>query len=297
MDNRLEHCDIDTVKVDDFHVEPQNEHDLVKIPGGFDFTPMLEKAETLAAHYGVVVAMDGNVLGSGTFVIANGIHGILTAHHVASVPYLRKGNFSLSIRDDVPHRLEVKASHFEHIDLGNSRKNRFEHTGPDLSFLMITDSTLLETLASKKSFYPLIQKTNISQYPSNKLRQLPCFVSGSPQEFSKELGRHKGQPLTKFVHLQVPGLFRSLKNKNGFDYLHLEVGSGVQGYPTDYGGVSGGGIWIPVADETKHGDVDFYPVLQGVVFYQSRPYKQGTRRLLIGHGPNSIYSQLIQKIL
>ena len=192
---------------------------------------------------------------------------------VAIVPYKRKGEFSLCIRGDVVHRLAIKTSQFEHIVLGDSRQNRFEHTGPDLSFLMITDSKLLGTLASKKSFYPLIQKTDISQYPRNKLRQLPCFISGSPQEFSQEMGKHKGELLTKFVHLQVPALFHSLKHKNGFDYLRLEVGSGVQECPRDYGGVSGGGIWLPIAQETKTQDFDFHPVLQGVVFYESRPYR------------------------
>jgi hypothetical protein len=289
----------ETMKVQDFQFEQQKEPDLVKLPTDFDFDSILEKAEILSHHYGVIFAQDGKVFGSGTLVTANGIHGILTAHHVAIIPYLREGEeFCFCIRDDMAHCVDANTSQFQHVFLGDSRRNRFEHSGPDLSFLMITDPKLLATLSSKKSFYPLVRTTDFSQCPPDKLRQYPCFVSGSPQELSTDMGIYKGERLTKFVHLQLPGVFRSLKQKQGFDYLRLEVWRGIRGFPKEYGGVSGGGIWVPVAQEMKTADVDFYPVLQGVVFYESCPYngEGGPRRLLIGHGPDSIYRLLLQKL-
>jgi hypothetical protein len=78
--------------------------------------------------------------------------------------------------------------------------------------------------------------------------------------------------------------------------IRLPSSTGVHGYPTKYGGVSGGGIWMPTMQEMRNGEIDFVPLLQGVVFYQSRPYWKLTRRLLVGHGPRSIYGRLLQEL-
>jgi hypothetical protein len=284
------------MKVGTIEVEAQREYDLVKMPVEFDYVAMLDEAQRLASNYGIIFVIDGKVRGSGTLVIAKGIHGILTAHHVAKLPFLKEGGeFSLCIRDDKIHRLDVRTCQFQHIVLGNSKKNRLAHTGPDLSFLMITDSTLQSTLNGIKSFYPLIRHTDISKYPEDKLRKMPWAISGSPEEFSQELGMYKGERLTKFSDFHVPAVFRSLKRKNGFDYLHFEVDSGINGCPKEYGGVSGGGIWL-IMQKGKNGQVVFFPQLQGVVFCESRPCKNETKRILIGHGPDSIYDGVIQAL-
>jgi hypothetical protein len=284
------------MKVGNLELERQPERDLVKMPADFDYEPMLDKAQRHASNYSVILIRDGQVFGSGTLVTAKGVHGILTAHHVALVPE-KKGElgFSLCIRGDVIHRLDVNTAQFHHVILGDSRPH-FEHSGPDLSFLMITDRNLYATLDSVKSFYPLIKHCDVAGYPNEKMRQIPWVVSGSPAEFSKELGVYKGEMLTKHCDFHLPVHFRSLRQKGGFDYFRFEVHSGVYGYPTKYGGVSGGGIWMATMQEMRNGDIDFPPMLQGVVFYQSQPYKGQTRRLLIGHGPDSIYSRLIQAL-
>lgn len=280
-------------------IVPQVEAKVVKMPSDFDFSQAVDQAQSLAENYALVFVIDGKVVGSGTLVIANGTKGILTAHHVAKVLYGKEnGGFSLGFRFDTIHSLDVTVRQFEHIVIGESGKNGFEHTGPDLSFLMLTDDQLSATLGSKKSFFPLKAKVeiDISKIPPEQLRETPFFISGSPQEFSKDDGRYQGKRLKRFAHLQMQATFRSLRQKNGFDYLRFQVASGVQDYPSHFGGVSGGGIWLAVGQHTAGQDVLFHPVLQGVVFYESAPYKHNTRRLLIGHGPSSIYSSLIQRI-
>ena len=285
------------MKVGTIEVEPQSEPDLVKMPAEFNYGPILDKAQRLVSNYVIIFVADGKVFGSGTLVTAKGVHGILTAHHVAIVPFLRgESEFSLCIRGDVIHRLDVKTSQFEHIVLGNSKKNRFEHTGPDLSFLMITDPKLRSTLNGKKSFYSLIKRADIAPYPEDKLRKMPWTISGSPEEFSQELGMYRGERLTKFSDFHVPAVFRSFKQKKGFDYLHLEVDSGINECPKSYGGVSGGGVWLTIMQQMENGEIDFPPMLQGVVFYESRSYNNETKRMLIGHGPDSIYNRLIQAL-
>jgi len=284
------------MKAGSWEVEPQAERDLVKLPEDFDYDVPLEKAFRHASNYAVALVLDGQVFGSGTLVSAKGVHGILTAHHVMLVPE-RKGveEFSLCIRNKTVHRVDVGKSQFHHVVLGDSRR-QFEHSGPDLSFLMLTDENLLATLSSVKSFYPLIEHCDVSSYPGDKMRLLPWAVSGSPAEFSEDLGLHRGERLTKFCDFHLAAHFRSLRQKGDFDYFRFEVHSGVHGYPSKYGGVSGGGIWMPIMQEMRSREIDFVPVLQGVVFYQSRPYCGMTRRLLVGHGPRSIYEQLIRAL-
>jgi hypothetical protein len=282
------------MKVETIEVEPQTKGYVVRMPAGFDSRAMLDKAQRLASNYAIIFGIDGKVFGSGTLVTAKGVHGILTAHHVAMVPHLKEGGeISLCICDGVIHRLNARTSQFEHIVLGDSKKNRFQHTGPDLSFLMITDPELLSTLKARKSFYPLIKRADTAKCPEDKLRKMHWAISGSPEEFAQELGMYNGEKLTKVSDFHVRAELRSLKQKKEFDYLRFEVYSGIHGCPKRYGGVSGGGIWLLTIQKKRNGENDFAPMLQGVVFYESRPCQNETKRILIGHGPDSIYSCLI----
>lgn len=280
----------------EFEIDPKVKADVVRVPSNFNYSEAVDQAQTLVENYGVVFVAKGKIIGSGTLIIAKGIKGILTAHHVAKVLYAKESTgFSLGIRFNMIHSLDVTVRQFDHIVVGDSDKNKFEHTGPDLSFLMITDDGLSARLGSIKSFFPLNAQIDISKYPPEQLREMPFFISGSPQEFSKDDGTYQGMKLTKFTHLQMQAFFKSIRKKNGFDYLRFEVASGDQDYPSHFGGVSGGGIWLAVG-QRRDGKAEFHPVLQGVIFYQSSPYKKNTRRLLIGHGPSSIYGSLIQRI-
>jgi len=286
------------MKVDSLKLEPQPECDLVKLPADFDHDTMLEQASRHASNYSVIFVRDGQVFGSGTLVkVEEGVHGILTAHHVALVAENKNDReFSLCIHGKVIHRLDVNTSQYHHLIVGDSRRH-FDHSGPDLSLLMLTDRKLFATLDSVKSFYPLRKQCDVGLYPVEKLRHIPWVISGSPAEFSEELGMYRGERLTKHCDFHIPVHFRSLRQKAGFDYFRFEVHSGVHGYPKAYGGVSGGGVWMATIEQMTNGDIDFPPILQGVVFYESRPYEQHTRRLLIGHGPESIYARLSAALL
>jgi hypothetical protein len=285
------------MNVGTIEVEPQTEHELVNLPAGFDYRPTLDKAQRLASNYAIIFVINGKVFGSGMLITLKGVHGILTAHHVAILPYGKEeGAFSLCICNAI-HRVPVRTTaQLQHIVLGDSKKNRFEHTGPDLSFLMITDPELLSTLKARKSFYPLIKRADIAKYPEYQLRKLLWTISGSPKEFSQEHGMYKGEKLTKASDFHVSADFRSLKQKKGFDYFRFEVDSGINGCPKGYGGVSGGGIWLLTSKTMTNGQISYGPMLQGVVFYESRPYQNETKRILIGHGPDSIYNCLIREL-
>src|SRR2546422_8708220 len=118
--------------------------DSMDAPEGFDFEPFFKKAQLLATHYATILVSDAGMVGSGTLVNIGAIHGILTAHHVAELAYKSKNKeFSLCIRQNIPHRLDVSTSQFKHIIVGsNARPDRHKDLGPDLSFLMIIDAEL-----------------------------------------------------------------------------------------------------------------------------------------------------------
>lgn len=283
------------MKTETVEFGPTHRNQLVTIPGEFAYRGMVQKAQRLASNYGVIFVVDNRVLGSGTLIKTGNITGILTAHHVARVPYLKEGGeFSLCVCDGLVHRYDVKTSQFEHIVVGDHRKNHFEHSGPDLSFLMITDPEVSATLGAKKSFYPLVNHTDVSHCGAEHLRKMVWTVSGSPAEFCEGMGMYQGETLTKFSDFHASVDFLSLIRKKGFDYIRLETDAGVGDFPSDYGGMSGGAIWLPIKYETKNGDIEYPPILQGVVFYQSRPFTNGKKRLLIGHGPESIYDRLTE---
>src|SRR5437867_2760899 len=95
--------------------------------------------------------------GSGTFVSTCGFEGVLTDYHIAE-PLLRLPEFSLCVLD-TPHRLDVTAPFWNilgHAPIGTPPRNTSPEEGPDLSFLILHDTALVEQLKNVgKRFYPL----------------------------------------------------------------------------------------------------------------------------------------------
>ncbi len=135
---------------------------------------------------------------------------------------------------------------------------------------------------------------DVSDYPHEKMRQIPWFISGCPGAFTQNLGTHKGEIVRKVEGCHFAAHFHSLRKEKGFDYFRFQLHSGVDDWPETYGGVSGEGIWMASAQPMANGELDFPATLQGMVFCESRPYKNDSRILLIGHGPHSIYKHWLR---
>ena len=273
----------------------QTRPETLPLAGNFAF---VEGAVKLSSHYAVMFVYEHEIFGSGTLVSVGGVHGILTAHHVSLVPE-RKGwqESSLCYRNDMLHNKIVKRSDYEHIIVGKYHESHAD-TGPDLSFLMFTNAALFSTLNAKKSFYPLDPKFNpgLSQYPMADLRKMPWWISGSPAEFTEPLGTDEdGDPKTKFSDFHADCGFELLEARDdGFDYITFDVHAGINKFPGDYGGMSGGGIWTVRVEEMPNGSRHPAQILQGVSFYQTTPESGHSK--LIGHGPQSIYQKVLQTL-
>jgi hypothetical protein len=86
-----------------------------------------------------------------------------------------------------------------------------------------------------------------------------------------------------------------LEKKGDFDLARLKIPSGDAEYPSDYGGVSGGGIWISRFTLLHSMEIESLaaePVfLAGMAFCQSAKDGDGYHAI-IGHGPSSISDQI-----
>ncbi len=273
----------------------------VKAPKGFDAQKYLElrsgAALEIANYTALIVFPDGRV-GSGTFVNTSGLDGILTAHHVAMEIIRPKVRFRLVIAS-YAHKLTVSAEQFEHVVIGDSTGNTRRQSGPDLSFLRIRDVLLVGTIKVHKSFIHLDGKdfSFFRRYPK---RRMAWFVAGTPYEFAQALGIHGAppEPLTKLSNFIGHADYSSISERNGFDYIKVKVPAAEHDFPSHYGGVSGGGIWmvpLSIGDSEDLNSIQYEaPFLGGVVFYQSPLRKK--ERVLTGHGPSSIYARCTQFI-
>jgi len=231
---------------------------------------------------------------SGVFVNACGYFGILTAYHVAK-PVLENPTFGLCIAETV-HEKWVESKHFQHVPIGYVHNNSNEENGPDLSFIIIRDQNLLATLQSLKSFCYL--DTKDLEYFESPLHRMTWAITGSPVEASQFLGVHPVDgPLMRYQNFVGDADFHSRTERDGFDYLKLRVPCGEHNFPSNFQGVSGGGMWlIPFTAESDDVNTIRYetPILAGINFYQSAV--MDNERIITGNGYESIYQRVRQTL-
>ena len=238
-------------------------------------------------NYTAIFFLEDERVGSGVFVNTCGYNGILTAHHVAE-PVLKAQTFALCIADH-EHTLWHNAEHFEHVPIGWLPQNPEPQNGPDLSFIIIRDANLLEILNSKKSFCFLeSQKTDRFERPLDAMR---WGVAGSPYHYRERFAKSLGDFAIKLPNMVAVGLFHSHKVRSGFDYVQLKMPCDGERFPSDYQGVSGGGI-RGIAFKANPPNFDLKSVthdivLGGIAFYQSEA--NDGWRIVTGHGFDSIY--------
>jgi hypothetical protein len=253
--------------------------------------PHIAKAAEVIKDYTVIFAFNDGAFGSGTFVNVGGFAGILTAYHVAE--HLgRFADFSLVVAD-YPHRLDATATTVQHVAIGSPPPQSAPEAGPDLSFLVIRNPTLVEAIQSEKLFYnmdfahsdPLLAPT------TPKIWGIAGTFSDSFRRLAED---YRGEPLSKLQNFVGTGVFRYETWKDDFDYIRLNVPAGESKFPCHYEGLSGGGIWLIPMEVDANGDVSTIghrqPLLTGVQFAQSG--RENGERVLTGHGFNSIGPRL-----
>ena len=249
--------------------------------------------EGLKKHMVGFVGSDFLPIGSGTLVKTCGYEGILTAHHVTAEIF-RRNEIGLCIIDK-SHFFYGPVSGLEDVPVGASPCNSPPEKGPDLSFLVIRDSILMAKLKELKEFYPLSTQPRLHPVLGNRRF---WSITGTIGEMSIKAETEDG-PRARIRQFIGGGIYQHTFKEDGeFDYVHLTVPSGTVPFPSNYEGMSGGGFWLLPMEIADSKDVSTIqhrpPVLAGVEFAQLEYV--GGQRVLVGHGPHSIYSCLKSSI-
>lgn len=230
-------------------------------------------------------------LGSGTFVIRNGMHGILTAYHClhACNPAVKIGTQGLDTL-----LLMVTRSRCVFLDPDDSKEHPLaipdsNELGPDLTFIEIFPGPKLDLLKAIVSFWNLDQK----HYELAKQLSAPGIIiveAGFPEiDYRTEIvGSTIHHELKHTIYIGALGE-GDLSTRGKWDYIRSRCEyRATEKVPATFKGVSGGGIWAVRLQATKD---DKWSVkkfcLLGVVFYETG-VSDNIRRL-VGHFSHAIY--------
>jgi hypothetical protein len=278
-----------------------------KIIGPKEFHTLFEAEAPVIASYAVGfvlpktvnASLDGVLGGTGTLVTIDNTHGILTAEHVIRKMVANKTPIGLILpkHGNSPiHQLffTPKADActvFENQD--NSDK------GPDLAFVPLDHQTV-DKITSKKLFYNLTLRRNrmLDDPPAPDLGA--WIISGMADEWTKDGGSHAAFAKVKEFRGMIGEVHLGLARTSfGLDYrsVYVQVG-GPSGWPLDFQGYSGSGIWQILVNEVDGAMRITDRLLTGVAFYQSPPFKKDgiTIREVACHGSGSIYGNLVDAV-
>lgn len=237
-------------------------------------------------------------IGSGTFVIRNGMYGILTAHHC-----LHKCYPSVSIGTQGKDKLLLMVTRSGCVILNpNDAKEHplaipdTDEFGPDLTFIEIFSGPKLDLLKAKVSFWNLDQK----QYNLAKKRSKPGILivqAGFPKvDYHTTIIKHEIHH--KFKFMVFTGILggEDIFKKDAWDYINSKVYyRNSENIPETFKGVSGGGIWAVMPQRTNNDQwtIEIF-CLVGVVFYQIEV--SDNRKKLRGHFIKTIYETAWNKV-
>lgn len=249
------------------------------------------------SNYTVSLILKQKLIGSGTLIRVADTYGILTAAHVAKIVENADQSVGVNIADH-PHGFFIPKQCLEHVVVGAS-KSLDDADGPDLSILRILDVNDLSTIKSKKSFYPL-DKPNLGSFLETlPIGEMLWYLVGAPDEHCRSEGKFGTRNhILAAKHLVAEATYKKREVRNDFDFVTLELIAGDYSFPSDYGGVSGGGIWLlPLVMNPDVGVSTIAyeaPILAGVAFYQ-RGVIDGVSDIVC-HGPASIYVHAYAKL-
>jgi hypothetical protein len=256
------------------------------------------EASRATNEYSVSLINGNDLKGSATLVSIGKSFGLLTAHHVWQA--VRKGK----CKDHFCMVLGSKHGRFEHpfdectpLAFGEYSADH-EEEGPDLAFIRFDYEPRILPLKVKKSFYPLEAEKG-QMFNDIPYDRCPWLVWGTPAEGTVKSASETGQPILRVNQFAGGAEFSGIIERDGFDFVKVKITCGRNGFPNDYGGVSGGGVWIPIRySEDPERKVLKPPVnllLAGVAYYQSEEIR-GYKTLNL-HGPKSIYDRVIRRAL
>ena len=214
------------------------------------------------------------LVGSGSLVIIDGFHYILTAAHVWE--YIQSAvRLGITLTDNISHKHLIDVAAIVPTTL-KPDASAWNEWGPDLALLRIPS----EHIGGIKAFL-VFEDVKAPPRPLNVECLEGWVVMGTPGELGTFTQIHADVQITgRFVEPQP-------QDHGEYDYFDFEMDSSSPGMPRSWGGVSGGGLWrVLVYDSPETGKIDWAQRLKGVPFWEF-PIKNGYR-VVRSHGSKSI---------
>ena len=256
---------------------------------------VLDQVENGLRHYSVpILALwkrkpvpDFRLIGSGTLMDVAGKGYILTAAHVWNAA---AGADSLQVLMKAGRaRVEIPRADISARTIWN--RDGPEEWGPDLAFLEIPPQQL-GALRARKSFLNFEhQLADLAENPPQIEKGLWAQY-GVVDEFSDVNVDIKNKQLNaELVTRAFFGGVTQTHSIDGFDYYDTRADLWLDGVPSSFGGVSGGGLWQIGLSISKAGDIswDEKRHFRGVAFWQSSAINE--QRIVRFHGPTSIFER------
>jgi hypothetical protein len=224
------------------------------------------------------------LIGSGTLVQLDDTFGILTAEHVLKAIPLQ-GHLGIILPYfDREHRYSIDISHIIKMPIARGDN---DCDGPDLAFIQLPQPYIGQ-IKAHGTFYNLSYCRNEVINDPIDIKTGMWAVSGYPDEYTKEIESIGG--FDGIMKCEGNCLFGSIEkpySSGDFDYIEMPADYS-NDVPVSFGGVSGGGLWHIVLEQTPQGNIKVKSIiLSGVAFYQSA--LENNTRSLKCHWLMSVY--------
>jgi hypothetical protein len=231
------------------------------------------------------------LIGTGTRIIVDGLHCILTADHVLTE---LKNACPLGLLTSKVQRYIFDRNHLE---IHSIARGSDHSKGPDIG-LIVLPQTNIGHLKAQNSFFNIDKRRG--RFAAGFLDSSFGFwaTSGVVAETETDLNPERGfKGIKGYLGLfGRSGISKKYKH-SGFDYLEMTVDydTGGSNLPHSFGGCSGGGIWQIPLRKTNEGVIEAEEhILSGIVFYQTAI--QESHRFLRGHGRETVYVKVPESL-
>ncbi len=215
--------------------------------------------------------------GTGTLVLVDGKHFILTALHVWEEILSSADRIGITVKENTAHRTVIDRRNV--AAFGLAKPQEWSEWGPDIVLLSVPAEDV-GRINAYRCFWNLRARIEINA----EVLEVRILM-GTPAAL--------GTITETYADLQINGLFLGpeMRHTRGeLDYLDYEIDLSFP-VPRNFGGVSGGGVWQVYVYWTPSGEqVDWKMSLHGVAFYQLPIVRE--RRTIRCHGPETIRAVL-----
>lgn len=217
--------------------------------------------------------------GTGTLVVLDGKHFILTALHVWEEVLKTADQIGITLKENIDHCTAIDRHAV--VPFGPPKPKEWSQWGPDIVLLSLP-AEYVGRISAYRSFWNLAGQLAVNA----EVLEIRILM-GTPAAL--------GSFTETYADVQINGMFLGPEARHAreeFDYLDYEIDLSFA-VPRNYGGVSGGGVWqVCVFWGPSTGEVDWRMSLHGVAFFQLPIIAE--RTTLRCHGPETIRAVLRQ---